>query len=299
MSARPSVLVFGSVNVDLVMRVSALPISGETVLTDDYQPLPGGKGANQALAARRAGADSVFVGAVGDDAHGILALALLEQDGVDLSYTVKSNRNTGCAVVMVDEVGCNLIGVASGANQDIQSDQVADELIDQAGVVVLQQEIPIEQNLRLAQRAQHLNTPVLFNLAPATHVPNALLNHVDWLVVNEVEAAFLASSPQQEDITHIAEQLADSHHFNVVVTQGPGSVIAVVDAQILTFPAPAIQAVDTTGAGDTFVGYLAAGIAQGDTGTTHLERAVVAASRACIGLGAQTSIPFGDEVNLL
>jgi poly-gamma-glutamate synthase PgsB/CapB len=86
--------------------------------------------------------------------------------------------------------------------------------------VVLQQEIPIEQNLRLAQRAQHLNTPVLFNLAPATHVPNALLNHVDWLVVNEVEAAFLASSPQQEDITHIAEQLADSNHFNVVVTQG-------------------------------------------------------------------------------
>ena len=129
MSARPSVLVFGSVNVDLVMRVSTLPISGETVLTDDYQPLPGGKGANQALAARRAGADSVFVGAVGDDAHGILALALLEQDGVDLSYTVKSNRNTGCAVVMVDEVGCNLIGVASGANQDIQSDQVADELV--------------------------------------------------------------------------------------------------------------------------------------------------------------------------
>ena len=83
MSARPSVLVFGSVNVDLVMRVSALPISGETVLTDDYQPLPGGKGANQALAARRAGADSVCVGAVGDDAHGILARALLEQDGVD------------------------------------------------------------------------------------------------------------------------------------------------------------------------------------------------------------------------
>ena len=86
MSARPSVLVFGSVNVDLVMRVSTLPISGETVLTDDYQPLPGGKGANQALAARRAGADSVFIGAVGDDAYGILALALLAQDGVDLSY---------------------------------------------------------------------------------------------------------------------------------------------------------------------------------------------------------------------
>ena len=139
MSARPSVLVFGSVNVDLVMRVSTLPISGETVLTDDYQPLPGGKGANQALAARRAGADSVFIGAVGDDAHGILALALLAQDGVDLSYIVKTKRNTGCAVVMVDEVGCNLIGVASGANQDIQSDQVADELIAQAGVVVLQQ----------------------------------------------------------------------------------------------------------------------------------------------------------------
>ena len=92
MSARPSVLVFGSVNVDLVMRVSTLPISGETVLTDDYQPLPGGKGANQALAARRAGADSVFIGAVGDDAHGILALALLAQDGVDLSYIVKTKR---------------------------------------------------------------------------------------------------------------------------------------------------------------------------------------------------------------
>lgn len=236
---------------------------------------------------------------MGDDAHGILALALLAQDGVDLSYIVKTKRNTGCAVVMVDEVGCNLIGVASGANQDIQSDQVADELIAQAGVVVLQQEIPIEQNLRLAQRAKHLNTPVLFNLAPARHVPNALLSHVDWLVVNEVEATFLASSPSQKHIPHIAEQLANSNDFNVVVTQGPGTVIAVVDAQTLTFPAPAIQAVDTTGAGDTFVGYLAAGIAQGDTGTTHLERAVVAASRACTGLGAQTSIPFVDEVNLL
>ena len=180
-----------------------------------------------------------------------------------------------------------------------ESDQVADKLIDQAGVVVLQQEIPLEQNLRLAQRAKHLNTPVLFNLAPATHVPNALLSHVDWLVVNEVEATFLASSPSQEHIPHIAEQLANSNDFNVVVTQGPGTVIAVVDAQTLTFPAPAIQAVDTTGAGDPFVGYLAAGIAQGDTGTTHLERAVVAASRACTGLGAQTSIPFVDEVNLL
>ena len=192
MTSISRVLVFGSTNVDLVMRVAALPVSGETVLADEYLAVPGGKGANQALAACRAGATTCFISAGGNDDHARVALTELERSGVDLSGLAQSKRNTGCAVVLGDDAGRNQIGVASGANLDVHAGQVSNEQLQSSSVLVLQQEVPALENLQLVRRAQQLKIQVLYNLAPALNVHDELMSGSDWLVLNQVEVSILA-----------------------------------------------------------------------------------------------------------
>ncbi|MEE2803167.1 MAG: ribokinase [Pseudomonadota bacterium] len=296
MTSISRVLVFGSTNVDLVMRVAALPVSGETVLADEYLAVPGGKGANQALAACRAGATTCFISAVGNDDHARLALTELERSGVDLSGLAQSKRNTGCAVVLVDDAGRNQIGVASGANLDVHAGQVSNEQLQSSSVLVLQQEVPALENLQLVRRAQQLKIQVLYNLAPALNVPDELLAGCDWLVVNQVEVSFLAGGSHVDDVEKIARKLSDRHRLNVVVTLGDKGLIAIVNGDWLKQAAPLVRVRDTTGAGDTFVGYLAAGIAEFMPIELALGRAVEAASIACSRMGAQQSIPLVDDV---
>ena len=291
------IIVFGSANVDLVMTLPSLPAPGETVLTESYRTVPGGKGANQALAARRAGAKTIFAGAVGDDSYAQLALSFLRSEGVDLSIMKTSDRPTGCAVVLVDDKGENAIGVASGANLDARADQISDELLRKAQLVVLQREVPIEQSAELATRARAHGIEVIFSLAPAARVPDGFLADVDYLIVNQVEAAFLAGSVDPEDVGTLAHTLARDHDLTAVITLGANGVHAVSPAGVHTVPAPRVDVVDTTGAGDTFTGYLATELATGAPLNQCLTQAVAAASLACTRPGAQPAIPTATQVN--
>ena len=249
------ILVFGSINIDLLVPVPHLPAPGETVLGGDYAIAPGGKGANQALAARRAGAEVIMAGAVGRDAFADIALSLLRRDGVDVSLVATSERPTGCAAITVDPAGENLIAVASCANLGAAAAQVPDRLLGPRTVLVLQREVPAAENAALIRRARARGAWIVLSLAPAGPIAPARLKDIDILIANEGEAATLGG-----DAAAVARQLRSG----LVVTRGAaGAVALLADGRQINVPALAIDPVDTTGAGDTLAGVLAAGLDQG------------------------------------
>ncbi len=282
------ILVFGSINVDLIVPVPHLPGPGETVLGGDYALLPGGKGGNQALAARRAGAEVVLVGAVGAESFAGIALDLLRREGVDTRLVRVVARPTGCAAIMVSAEGENLIAVASGANTSVRSDQVADELLGAGTTLVAQMEVPPGETEILIRRVRARGGRSLLNLAPARAIDPALLGEIDLVVANEGEAAALGS-----DLARLALRLRQG----LVVTRGAaGSIAFLRDGTRIEVPALPIEPVDTTGAGDTFVGVLAAALDFGSTLHTALRRASAAAGLACVARGAQTAMPDGATI---
>ena len=277
------ILVFGSINADLIVPVPRLPRPGETVLGGDYAMLPGGKGANQALAARRAGAAVVLAGAVGADAFADIALDLLRREGVDTRLVRVVEQPTGCAAIMVSKDGENLIAVAPGANTSVRSDQVADELLGPDVTLVAQMEVPSGETEALIRRMRAHHGRVLLNLAPAFPIDPALLGEIDLVIANESEATTLGSDPAR---------LAMRLRQGFVITRGAaGSVAFLRDGMRLEVPALPIEPLDTTGAGDTFVGVLAASLDLGSTLELALRRASAAAGLACLARGAQTAMP--------
>jgi ribokinase len=277
------ILVFGSINVDLVVPVGWLPRPGETVLGGDYALLPGGKGANQALAARRAGAEVALAGAVGADRFAAIALDPLDAAGVDTSLVRVADRPTGLAAIMVADGGENLIAVASGANSRARAAEVPEERLGPATLLVAQMEVPPAETAAIIGRARAAGGRVLLNLAPALPVDPALLPDIDLLVANAGEAAALAAPPAA---------LARRLRQGLVVTQGAAGAIAfLADDDRLEVPALPIAAVDTTGAGDAFVGVLAAALDQGMRLATALRRAAAAGGLACLERGAQAAMP--------
>src|SRR5690349_735828 len=183
--ARDMVVVFGSINVDLIVPVPRLPFPGETVLGGDYSLLPGGKGANQALAARRAGAQVIMAGAVGEDAFADAALELLRRDGVDLDLVRRGAQPTGCAAIQGGEAGENLIAVAPGANRDAMASAIPDAPLGPGTTVLCQNEAPIAESAALLRRAGARGARSMLNLAPAGPIPAGLLGELDFLIVNE------------------------------------------------------------------------------------------------------------------
>ena len=277
------IVVFGSINVDLIVPVPRLPRAGETVLGGDYAVLPGGKGANQALAARRAGAKVVLAGAVGADSFAGIALDLLRGDGVDTRLVRVVEQPTGCAAIMVSSEGENTIAVAPGANASARSDQVPDELLSAGTTLVVQMEVPPCETAMLIRRLRTRGGYSLLNLAPAVPIDIALLEEIDLVVANEGEAATTGSDP---------EQLARRLRQGLVVTRGGAGALALLrDGIKIEVPALAIKPVDTTGAGDTFVGVLAAALDLGSPVEAALHRASAAAGLACLARGAQTAMP--------
>jgi len=277
------IVVFGSINVDLIVPVPRLPRAGETVLGGDYAVLPGGKGANQALAARRAGAKVVLAGAVGADSFAGIALDLLRGDGVDTRLVRVVEQPTGCAAIMVSSEGENTIAVAPGANASARSDQVPDELLSAGTTLVVQMEVPPCETAMLIKRLRTRGGYSLLNLAPAVPIDIALLEEIDLVVANEGEAATTGSDP---------EQLARRLRQGLVVTRGGAGALALLrDGIRIEVPALAIKPVDTTGAGDTFVGVLAAALDLGSPVEAALHRASAAAGLACLARGAQTAMP--------
>ena len=283
------ILVFGSINIDLLVPVPDLPRPGETVLGGDYALLPGGKGANQALAARRAGATVMLAGAVGDDAFAGAALELLRGDGVDLELVRRAPQPTGCAAIMVAATGENLIAVASGANAAALAGDVPDDLLGRGTILVCQMEVPGEETADLIRRATARGATTLLNLAPAAAIPPDLFGAIDFLIANAGEAVTLGDDPAR-----VAQRLRQG----LVVMQGAaGATAFVADGSRLNVPALAIEPVDTTGAGDTFVGAFAAGLDQGLALSAALRRASAAAGLACLARGAQTAMPDAAAID--
>lgn len=283
------IIVFGSLNIDLVARVPVLPRAGETVLGPDYVAVAGGKGANQALAARRAGADVVMAGAVGRDGFADTALATLDAAGIDISRIDRADAPTGAGFIAVDHQGRNQIVVASGANAHARAAQLEGLAAGPGDILMLQWEVPEAEILAAARWGRGLGLRVMLNRAPAGPVPADLMALLDLLVVNEHEVLALGEPPG--DPAGIADRLSERHRLAVAVTLGAEGAMLWADGVCHEAPAFPVDAVDTTAAGDAFCGALAAALDRRRGYETAVEFACAAGSLACATLGAQPSIP--------
>ncbi len=291
------ITVFGSTNLDQVGTVSRLPKPGETVAGGTFSMAAGGKGANQALAARRAGAEVRHFSAVGADAFAEMALELLKADGVDLSDLKISSGPTGIAMIFVDSHGENVIAVLPGANGTLtpaDADKALAGLGDGA-VLLLQQEIPQAATERALDLARAQNVTSILNTAPFLDSTKAIAPKAAILVANETEFGLLTGT----DIDQLDAAMLEwstRHDQTVIVTLGPDGAKAATRTGLIHVPAMKVKPVDTVGAGDTFCGYLAAGLDSGLDLEAAMKRAAVAASLACLKPGAQPAIPYAKDV---
>jgi ribokinase len=292
--ARPMIVVFGSINLDLIFALPAIPRAGETLLGPQVRIEPGGKGANQAVAAARDGGTVAMAGAVGPDALADDALVLLSQAGVDTTRIAVSAAATGCAAIAVDPQGRNAIAVGSGANLLARQAQIEDALLGPQTTLLLQMECDPAETASLIRRARAAGSRILLNLAPAGALAPDALRMVDLLVANESEAAWLATElGTSADAASLTAALGTA----VVRTLGEqGAELANADG-VQIVPAHAVDAVDTTAAGDCFMGVLAAAIDRGAALPQALRRAAVAAALACTRHGSQGSLPLASETD--
>jgi ribokinase len=291
------ILVFGSLNVDLVVPVPRLPVAGETVLGESYRISAGGKGANQALAARRAGAEVRMVGAIGRDAFASIALHDLAAAGVDLEGVSRVDAPTGAAFIGVDPDGQNQITVASGANRFARADQVQDAWLRPPGLLLLQMEVPAAENWAMLKRARAAGLSTLLNVAPAQPLPALVLPLIDWLIVNEIEVLEVAAAAgHQTRDPHKAGALLASAGTATLVTLGAKGAVAFLKGEAWQIDALAIRPTDTTGAGDAFVGAFAAALDSGLCLPHALAWASAAGGLACTVAGAQPSLPSRTSI---
>lgn len=294
------VLVIGSSNTDLVLSCARLPKPGETLLGGDFQRFHGGKGANQAVAAARAGASVTFVGARGDDDFGSAACAALRKEGIETSsFLLKKGQSSGVALILLGGKSReNMIGVARSANDALAAADIrkAEKHFRRAGVVVCQLETPMEAVAEAARVAGSLDIPFLLNPAPAKPLPPALLKLVHTLTPNEHEAALLTGKSDPEEA---GRALLKKGCAQVVITLGAKGALLVREGSSVRFPAPKVKPVDTVGAGDCFTGWLAAGIAKNLSIEIALRQAIHAAAFSVTKPGAQASMPRVRDLEML
>jgi len=286
------VVVFGSINLDLVARVPRIPAPGETLSGSVFFTAPGGKGANQALAARRAGADVALYGAVGRDHFASAALANLAAEGVRLEGVTPVEMATGVALIHVDDHGENAITVVPGANAVARADCVPDQRLAPGNSLLLQLEVPVAEVAALAMRAHRAGARVVLNAAPAAHLPASLLRSLDVLVVNEHEASSYAAawSGPADPLAFVA-WATEQFGIAVVLTLGSRGALTVLEGQVVRAEPPRVDVIDTTGAGDALAGALAAALDRGDSLPAALAEGVAAGARACTHPGAQSPLP--------
>lgn len=295
------ITVFGSVNMDLIATTTRLPQPGETVAGTGFATAAGGKGANQALAAQRAGSAVRMVSAVGKDAFAEPALALLKEAGAHLSGVKPVDEPTGTALILVGGDGENMIAVVPGANGTITAED-ADAAVNgmTAGdILMLQMEVPADAVAQAFSAAKARGIRTLFNTAPLTDDAIRLARSASILVSNETEFELLIGRKDLSAEARI-EAMRNLHTETgqtLVVTLGADGVVALHDGTLLTSAGLKIEPVDTVGAGDTFCGYLAASLDQGLPFANALRRAAVAGSLACLKPGAQPAIPRAAEVD--
>ena len=292
---KPAVTIVGSANMDIVFTIARSPQPGETVLAESAARYPGGKGLNQAVAAARAGADTSFIGAVGADENGAsLTATMTEADiGIDQLRTTDSHE-TGQAFIVVDGSGENTIIVASGANASV-TELTGEERaqLEHSAVVLMQLELPLGAVEEAARVAHYAGATVMVNAAPARTLPATLLAEVDLLIVNEHEACIVSGL---DDLDAASAALAALVPRLVVTLGSAGSVLFDRGVELARVRAPKVAAVDTTGAGDTFCGALAAALAEGREFADAAAFASIAASLSVQKLGAVPSIPTRGQI---
>lgn len=293
-----TVIVFGSINLDIALGVDHLPVPGETVLTGGYQAVAGGKGCNQAVAAAKLGADVRMVGAVGDDAWAAIPVQAMTAARVDTHDVCIAGKPTGLASVMVAADGENAIIVASGANLEVRAAQLSG--IRAGDVLVCQMEVPFEETAEALLKAKAAGAVTVLNLAPYGELPARAWSAVDYWLVNELEGEALAGQIGLMTVVEpaaLAEHLADRLKATVIMTLGGDGAVAVQpDGTVWHVPALPVDVVDTTGAGDAFTGGLAAALAKGDALPEALALASAAASITCTGFGAQAGLAAGIDI---
>ncbi|WP_117195377.1 ribokinase [Rhizobium terrae] len=295
------ITVLGSINMDLIATTDRLPQPGETVAGSGFATAAGGKGANQALAARRAGSVVRMAGAVGEDGFAKPALALLTEAEVDLSAVAHVGEPTGTALILVGGTGENMIAVVPGANGTVSREQAhaAVEVMQNGDILMLQLEIPADTVETALRAAKAKGILTVINTAPLTEEAARLARLADVVVANETEFERLAGHPVPDAATR--KSALEKHHAEtgqtLVVTLGGDGVIAIRDGEFFAARGLDIEPVDTVGAGDTFCGYLAASLEQGLDFGKALRRAAVAGSLACLTPGAQPSIPPAEAVD--
>lgn len=297
------VIVFGSLNIDLVMKVKHQPVIGETISTKTYDWLPGGKGCNQAIACARSGVKTAMVGQIGDDGFGTRLFNTLKKNEVLASGVARHDSEpTGMAMITVDENGDNQIVVAGGANRAMTSEQVPNEILHHDNVALMQMEVNYSENWDVIKRAKASGAKTILNLAPAAAVPRDVLDDLDYLIVNQIEGRQMAEKMGlkiEDSAVALASKLAKEANLTCVMTLGPLGCIAMkpdgkgwkVDAYNI-----GDELVDTTGAGDTFCGVFAGCVFKKMSLQETLRHASVSGSLACKGHGAQSSMPYENEI---
>ena len=302
------ITVVGSANVDLIMKMDRLPRVGESVTDAEFYQMFGGKGANQAYAAARAGISEpptrvTFVSCVGDDPYGPQVIENMRSVGAGVEHIfVEPGVATGTALIMIGEQGRNYISVAPGANYRLRPEHIerASAAIDSADLLVLQYEIPIETGMAAARRARARGIPVMLNLAPPRPISDEFLSLLDFFVVNETEAAFVLGFDvdTDENVARAATALLARGPRNVIITLGDkGAFVASHDGAAALVPSFHIDAVDSTAAGDTFCGAFAVALLEGRPLLQAARFANAAAAITVTRLGAQAAVPSREEID--
>jgi ribokinase len=294
------ILVVGSINMDLVVRVPHSPKPGETVLGGDFETFPGGKGANQAVAASRMGGEVTMVGRVGNDDFGNILIQGLVEDKIKTTHVIKDSKaRTGVAMISVAADGENMIVVASGANTNVSVEDVSNtrSLMRETDLLLVQLECPLETVTAAIELAKAYCVPVVLNPAPAQPLPKSLLKNVDYLTPNQNELLILTGEANLNDGI---EKIQKWGLKNLIITLGANGARVISEGIDQHMPAHEITAVDTTAAGDAFNGALAVAIAEGKPLLEAVGYGMAAGALASTKRGAQPSLPTRDSVeNLL
>jgi ribokinase len=298
---KQGVLVIGSSNLDLVVTAKRFPNPGETIFGKKFEMFPGGKGANQAVCAARLGCKTTFIGKMGNDDFREKLSSILIEAGVDIkNLLVDSNEHTGTALITVDETGQNQIIVISGSNMKLSPKDIERKsaLFSDATVVLAQLEIPIETVVQAAELARQNHALFILNPAPAASLPDRLFPLIDFITPNENELELLSGIKTVDDssIKHASEILMQKGVRNIIVTLGKRGAMLVNHSSAKLFPVSKVKVVDSTAAGDAFNGAFASSISEGHSVEESIEFANKIASISVTRMGAQSSMPYLNEI---